>query len=1037
VTLGGQQLYLTMVSGTPGQQVLIIDNDGNDAISGTFAGLAEGAPVNLGGSVLNITYTGGDGNDVALTTASAVKSWTGAVSDLWSEPGNWSPAGIPSAGEDLLFPAGVTRTTMTNDLVAGRVVGAMEFRASYTLNGNALTLTGDLTFDPSASAVFICNADLNLGADVTFGAAITSTYTGAINPNGYTLTVHPYNTLITGALNGNGVVDLNGGVTMTGGGTFSGTILGTLELSGSMPNATIDGGGLSGSGEVGAVTLTGAPLYLGAKPPCCADSHTAGTLHTKSISIGGSMYVDVIGGGASDALQVTGAVTLDDASLFLTVPSGSPDAGQTFTIIENDGNDAVDGTFTDLPEATLIPRSPWAFRISYVGGDGNDVVLTEIDPTVTSPSQDNATTRIGESATFSATVTSRVHVPTGTVTFTDNGAFIKSAPLVSGTASIAYAPTEPGTHTIGAAYDGTPIFAPSTSSMTHQVLRGQSATTMNVAASSMIYGEAKTLAVNVAPVAPATGVPSGSVTLKANGTSVGAAALHQGAASLTAGLLDAGTYTIAATYVGDTRFESSDSTGSSLTVAKAPTIIDATADGGLTIAVRAPHRLDLPVGGAVTVSEGGALLTQQSLTGGVAEIALLLSPGDHPLTIAYLGNGNFEVSNASIVHTVAQPRLSVADAIVTEGDFGEKALIVPVELSSLTTDTVTVAYAIEDGTAKDGEDYRKVTGTLVFQPGVAVREIEIPIYGDTNSEADETLTVTLSAASNATLDRSSAIITINNDELSYRLTAGVQFAAHNLTLDVYTPLDGAGPFPLILWIPGTTSYDAASVLPIALRETGRGYSVAFVRYRAAGAAPFPAQLEDLQQAVRFLRSSGGRFNLDPYRFAVWGSSAGAHLASLLGTTNDGISVSTTPTLTSRVQAVVAWGGTSDLLHLQNDGAASSCGTNFNSVTSPQSLLIGCAIQTCSDKALAASPISLASDDDPPFLIMHGTNDCVVPAGQSTRLYDALRAAGVSAKLRTVNAGAPATWTSPELLKEVETFLDAQLKGNSKRRAAGH
>src|SRR5205085_3212114 len=118
VTLSGATLHVAMPAGALNatQTFTVIANDGTDPVSGTFAGLAEGATITLGGGTLRISYIGGDGNDVVLLPASATKSWSGASSALWSDAANWTPAVVPASGEPLLFPAGATRTTMTNDL---------------------------------------------------------------------------------------------------------------------------------------------------------------------------------------------------------------------------------------------------------------------------------------------------------------------------------------------------------------------------------------------------------------------------------------------------------------------------------------------------------------------------------------------------------------------------------------------------------------------------------------------------------------------------------------------------------------------------------------------------------------------------------------------------------------------------------------------------------------------------------------------------------------------------------------------------------
>jgi acetyl esterase/lipase len=1008
VTISAASLRLTLLGGAlAGQSFTLIENDGSDAVSGTFAGLPEGAQIALPGGSVTISYAGGDGNDVVVTAIGGSKSWTGANSGLWSDPGNWSPASIPTAGEPLLFPQGSANRTMTNDLPAGTSVGPMRFEASSTLGGNALTLTGDLSFD--GMVPFVANLDLTLGADVRLGAAVTSAYNGSIDVGSHTLTIDSYNTTVNGALAGNGAIVVTGvGTTFAGSGAFSGTIRGTVDVTGSLPNATVIGP-LSGNGTVGAATVDGA-LILGANPPCCGDAHDIGTLHTQSISIDGRFHANLVSGGTSDLLQVTGAVTLGNVALRLNVPTGSPTAGETFTIIDNDGNDAVNGTFAGQPEHSIVDLAPWKFRISYAGGDGNDVVLTAIEPTEIETEQNAASTQFGEEATFSVRVVAREGVPNGSVTFTDNGAPLQTLPLVNGTASLA-ATFEPGVHALAAVYDGAPLFAPSAASLTHEVLRGKTTADVTAPAAPLVYGDPLALSVAVRPVAPASGTPTGSITIDG----VGSAALSNGNASFSAVLLDAGTHTIAAAYAGDARFDGS-SAGTTVTVLKAPTVTAAVAsDQLLAVDVTAAERPSLDVsGGVVTVSENGTVIAQQAVVGGAVVVDLSALPtGEHRLDVAFLGSGNFEPSSTSVDYAAGPPQVSVRDVVVIEGNSGETNVTLSVELSSSTMDAVLVAYATEDGTASSGSDYTAASGTLTFAPGETVKRVALRLAGDATSEEDETFAVRLASPVNATLGRSRANVQIVNDDLTYRAAMNLPYG-NGLTLDLYTPSEGTGPFPLIVWVPGADAYDAEGPVPAALRQTGRGFAVAVVRYRPVYVARFPAQLDDLRNAIAWLRANAGALLLSTDRIVAWGSSAGAHLASLLGTMNDG-----------SVQAVIAWGGASDLLRLQSDAAASGCRPSFDERTSPQSQLLGCALQNCPRSATDASPLSHVTPDDPPFLLVHATGDCVVPSAQSTRLYDALRASGVGATLRLLDAPG---------VTEADAFLDAQLKSRRKQRA---
>src|SRR5205085_98357 len=150
------------------------------------------------------------------------------------------------------------------------------------------------------------------------------------------------------------------------------------------------GSRLSGNGTLAAMTLNGTTLSVGNDPGggCCADPDTTGTLSTGNLSIqGGTVRLDLINsmpGTGYDQIQTTGTLTLNNPTLQIVLPGALPVAGQTFTVIENDGSDAVVGTFAGLPEGATVGVSGVTFRISYIGGTGNDVVLTALFDTTTS-----------------------------------------------------------------------------------------------------------------------------------------------------------------------------------------------------------------------------------------------------------------------------------------------------------------------------------------------------------------------------------------------------------------------------------------------------------------------------------------------------------------------------------------------------------------------------------------------------------------------------------------------------------------------------
>jgi acetyl esterase/lipase len=256
----------------------------------------------------------------------------------------------------------------------------------------------------------------------------------------------------------------------------------------------------------------------------------------------------------------------------------------------------------------------------------------------------------------------------------------------------------------------------------------------------------------------------------------------------------------------------------------------------------------------------------------------------------------------------------------------------------------------------------------------------------------------------------------------------------SLLLDLYLPVNAKGPLPVIVWIHGGGWRAGSKNLAsngIQVRQASRGYAVASINYRLSDVAKHPAQVEDCKAAIRWLSANAVQYNLDTGHIGVWGSSAGGHLVAMLGTSGGVDSLegsSGNLDQSSRVQAVVDWYGPTDLLKISSQALPCSR-LDHDSPDSPESLLLGCTLQTCPERAVTANPITYITPEDPPFLIMHGTNDCTVPPGQSQLLFDALKEAGVEATLQFLQGaghGGP-EFSSPESEQLITSFFDKHLR----------
>lgn len=258
-------------------------------------------------------------------------------------------------------------------------------------------------------------------------------------------------------------------------------------------------------------------------------------------------------------------------------------------------------------------------------------------------------------------------------------------------------------------------------------------------------------------------------------------------------------------------------------------------------------------------------------------------------------------------------------------------------------------------------------------------------------------------------------------------------AGSDLLLDLHLPTEQAGPrVPVALFLHGggwtSGTRDDSRWLGL-LREPllARGIAVATADYRLAPEHRWPAQLEDAKCAVRFLRASAERFGFDSDAIGVWGSSAGGHLAAMLGTTEPGAFEGDGghPGVSSRVRAVVDLWGPADLT--SREGWPRGHEAVFRLVfgtSDPGSPVLA-----------AASPVSHVTADDSPFLILHGDEDVLVPLQQSRALADRLDAAGVEARLVVVEGGdhgltpraQPFTPSRNELIGTIAAFLEARLR----------
>jgi len=241
-------------------------------------------------------------------------------------------------------------------------------------------------------------------------------------------------------------------------------------------------------------------------------------------------------------------------------------------------------------------------------------------------------------------------------------------------------------------------------------------------------------------------------------------------------------------------------------------------------------------------------------------------------------------------------------------------------------------------------------------------------------------------------------------------------------MDIYFPASG-GPWPALVYVHGGSWMhgDKSEAAILAAGMTSQGYLVVSLNYRLYPMGKFPGMIEDVKCAVRSLRANAIQYNLDPNRIGAIGASAGGHLVALLGTSDqsDGWDVREYLDQSSRVQAVVAMAPVTDMTR------------KFPNVDIETIKLVGFG----EANIMEASPITHVTADDPPFLLIHGDRDGVVPYEQSQLMYDRLLQANVPAQLVIVKNGdhsfaginGTATPTLAEINQIILNFLAQYLK----------
>lgn len=245
-------------------------------------------------------------------------------------------------------------------------------------------------------------------------------------------------------------------------------------------------------------------------------------------------------------------------------------------------------------------------------------------------------------------------------------------------------------------------------------------------------------------------------------------------------------------------------------------------------------------------------------------------------------------------------------------------------------------------------------------------------------------------------------------------------------LQIIVPSRSGYIFPLVVFVQGSAwrKQDLYAAIPNLSHIAAKGYVIASVEIRDTDIARFPAALEDVKCAIRFMRKHAEKYGVDPARVAVWGDSSGGHLSLMTGLTTGEYDNGLYSEQSDEVSAVIDYYGVSDLLTLgrYNDIL------DHDAADSPEGLLVGGRVKDHLDLAKKASPLHQNLDKTlPPFLIIHGDSDNVVHVNQSIEMYKALREHGQKVLFyKVVGADHGIGVWNPQVLDITEKFLSSSL-----------
>jgi hypothetical protein len=596
-----------------------------------------------------------------------------------------------------------TVTSVPNPSVSGQ---AVTITASVAAVAPATGIpTGTITFDIAGGSTMTATVDATGVAAVTTSAlsvgshTVTATYNGDANFTASSgtaaQTVNQGSTVATVTSVPNPSVS---GQAVT----ISASVAAVAPATG-IPTGTVTFAIAGGSTLTATVDATGVAAVTTSE--LTAGSHTITATYTGDVNFAGSTATgtQTVNQGSTTTTvasapnpSVAGQAVTITASVTAAAPAtGTPTGtvvfsfagGTTLTATVN-ASGVASVTTSSLTVGSHAITAAYSGDANFTASTGTGTQTVNQGSTVTTVASVPSPSVFGQAVTISASVAPvapAAGIPSGTVTFTiANGPTLTATADGSGVASVTTSTLSVGSHEVAAAYSGDTSFTGSTGAGTQIVNQGSTATTVASVPSPSVFGQAITITASVAPVAPAAGHPTGTVTFTiANGPTLTGTVDGSGVASVTTSALSAGSHSVTAAYSGDASFTASTGTTTqtvnpaatvlALASTPNPSVYGQTATFTASVTAVAPGA-GVPSGTVTFTIANGPVLTGTLDASGVATVTTsALSAGSHAITAAYSGSDNFSASTATGTQTVTPKTLTVTGVIVETKTFDNSA----------------------------------------------------------------------------------------------------------------------------------------------------------------------------------------------------------------------------------------------------------------------------------------------------------------------------------------------------------------------------